>query len=284
MATLLRHTIPYYYFTGLIIIGLTLLWKPSQAQSMKKMVEILASDSLNGRGAATIYEKKAAAQIEKWMKDSRFTSLKQSFPCLKDTATNLIYIFNPLKRDSLILLTAHYDHLSPGSKKSKEILRRDQIHNGADDNASGVSVLIHISRQMKTLNRQYGYIIVFYSGHEEGLYGSAYFGKSKLMDSLKIARSVNLDMVGRMNPETRRVGVYSFRWQVNETLKNAAFKIYPYENMMGDGDVVINRNIPFLQLTTGIHEDYHRADDDANKINYKGMRRVSKILVNFLTH
>ena len=186
-----------------------------------------------------------------------------------------------------ILVGAHYDHLGYGGSGSMEAKEQGQIHNGADDNASGVAAVLELGAALATeaasgkpLNR--GVIFAFWSGEELGLLGSAYFAEHPLVPLTNIAACVNFDMVGRLRENKLSLqGVGSSgqwrRW-IEKRNVAAGFSLVLQDDPYLPTDVTsfYPRHIPVLNFFTGSHEDYHKASDDADKINYDGMERIVK--------
>lgn len=258
------------------------------------IISYLASDSLEGRAPATQGEKLAANYIIHYFEHVNLSTKKQkfffSFDNKTDTASNIIALLDNQK-DSTILLSAHYDHLGWGNKKSREILKKHQIHNGADDNASGVAIMLELAKWLASQkdSLQYNYVFVAYSAHELGLFGSKYFSESKEFQKLKLKMALNFDMVGRLNKinpilkigGTMRDTTYNLFIHQYENA-NLHFRLVDEQLLQSDAKFLYEKNIPTFTFTTGIHDDYHRASDDSNKINYKGLEITFSFLKELL--
>lgn len=183
-----------------------------------------------------------------------------------------------------IIIGGHYDHLGMGKEDSRYTDTVPQIHNGADDNASGTAAVIELARYfMNSSCKKHNYLFMNFSGEEKGLYGSSYFTKSSLFDTSKVAYMLNLDMVGRY--DTSKVGldiIGTGTSQVWDTLislnKPADLKIKSTKTGFEGSDQMsfYLKNIPVLFLFTGIHPDYHMPGDDADKINFNGETKIVK--------
>lgn len=260
----------------LLFIGANL-----QAQNFKKHIAYLASDSLHGRGPATVDEHKAAAYIKAQFKGRKTSTVFQKFPFERDSATNVLVFFD-CKKDSTIILSAHYDHLGMGSNKSKELVNRTGIYNGADDNASGVALVLETAKWLiKTKKHRYNYVFAFYSAHEAGLYGSAYFGQSALCENLKVRAVLNFDMVGRLDNAAKTLRVTGAktdavfdRYFESVQKKPLNFRYDDAFLLSSDLKPFAVKNLPTLGFSTGIHDDYHKKSDDEGKINYPGMELI----------
>jgi hypothetical protein len=152
------------------------------------------------------------------------------------------------------------------------------IHNGADDNASGVAALLEIAYEITTNPAKYNgnnYLFIAFSGEERGLWGSNYFCKNPTIDLKTVTYMLNMDMVGRLNSE-KKLAINgtgtSPTW--NEVLQGLATEvsIITSESGVGPSDHTsfYNVDIPVLHFFTGQHEDYHKPSDDVDKINLEG--------------
>jgi hypothetical protein len=180
-------------------------------------------------------------------------------------------------KDQVIVVGAHYDHLGYGHFSS--LAGEEAIHPGADDNASGVAALLMLAERMA--GRQVGRTVVFiaFAGEERGLLGSTHYVK-QLAETTRIAAMVNFDMVGRMEERT----LYAFgvgsadEWQpmVKDAAARAGLRLKTDRSPLGASDhATFNmRQVPAIHLFTGIHLDYHRPGDTADKINAEGGVRV----------
>ena len=178
-----------------------------------------------------------------------------------------------------VVMGAHYDHLGHGEDGGSLYTgKAPMIHNGADDNASGTAALIQLAIWVKKarLNR-YNYLFVHFSGEELGLLGSKAFTKRADIDSSHIAYMINMDMVGRLVDSTKALTVggvgTSAAWgKVIEILRKDGFNTKIDSSGIGPSDHTsfYEKGIPVLFFFTGIHSDYHKPSDDADKINYAG--------------
>lgn len=197
------------------------------------------------------------------------------------TGTNIAaYIDNHAKY--IVILGAHYDHLGHGEDGNSLNAKKDgQIHNGADDNASGTAALMQLAvRMSKSKLKAYNYLFISFSGEELGLLGSKAFVKEQKLDSTTIAYMINMDMVGRLNDSTHALTVggvgTSPVWTKVIDKSNPAFKIVYDSSGVGPSDHTsfYYQGIPVLFFFTGLHTDYHKPSDDADKINYEGEASV----------
>ena len=187
--------------------------------------------------------------------------------------------------DKTVVIGAHFDHLGWGGEGS---LYRDSIpsiHNGADDNASGVALLLYLAERVKDEpNAQSNYLFIGFSGEEKGLLGSNYFAKNPTIDLASINLMINMDMVGRLNEENtlavHGVGTSPRFKQMLFANNDFGLNIAEHESGVGPSDHTsfYLMDLPVLHFFTGQHEDYHKPSDDADKINYKGLETIGKYI------
>ncbi|HEX4145692.1 MAG TPA: M28 family peptidase [Pirellulales bacterium] len=188
-------------------------------------------------------------------------------------------------RDETIVIGAHYDHLGHGEPGSADP-GSHEIHNGADDNASGVAVLIEVARRLSERSDKLGRKIVFlaFTGEERGLLGSARYVRDPLVPLDKTVAMINMDMVGRLTDN--KLIVYGtdtaaeLEGLVQRLAKPLDFEILAKHGGFGPSDhsSFYARQIPVLHFFTGSHPDYHRPTDDFPKLNVDGMRRVGLLV------
>lgn len=192
-------------------------------------------------------------------------------------------------KEECIVLGAHYDHLGFGGPKSGS--RRPDtlaIHNGADDNASGVAAVLEIIEKLaanrKTLKRSI--LVVAFAAEEMGTLGSKYFTEHPPIALNNMKYMFNLDMVGRLNPETRGISLsgtgtaLGLSDMAENLAKNHGFTPALAPEGLGPSDHAsfYIKDIPVLSFMTSIHDDYHTPDDDADKINYVGQKMVADLV------
>ena len=183
-----------------------------------------------------------------------------------------------------VILGAHYDHLGRGEDgSSMEANSLGQIHNGADDNASGTAALMELASWVKKKKpHHYNYLFIHFSGEELGLLGSKAIVKDEHIDSTNASYMLNMDMVGRLNDSTHSLDMggigTSPAWSELLSKPNKEFKLVIDSSGVGPSDhsSFYHEGIPVLFFFTGQHKDYHKPSDDADKINYKGEVEVIK--------
>lgn len=297
-------------FLAMLVFSCKETKKQTVSISMKDDVSVLANDSLKGRKTGSDGEKKAAAYIAKRFEDiglqpkgtdgyyQKFTFKASKNPHQEaeftsqqndstETAQNVIaYLDN--NAENTVVIGAHYDHLGMGGEGS--LYREgDAIHNGADDNASGVAMMLHLADSLTTKDgpKNNNYLFIGFSGEEEGLLGSNYFVKNPTIDTKKVTYMINMDMVGRLNAENT-LAVYGvgtspiFKQTVHVNAED--LKIVENESGVGPSDHTsfYLADIPVLHFFTGQHEDYHKPSDDTEKVNFEGMEVVSNYIFSII--
>ena len=298
---------------SLLVFFLTLFACNKEYTPENKIIEdvsYLADDKLEGRKTGTEGEKKAAEYIANrfkslglegrgtngYFQDFTFKPKKDPHSEVKFTETNSdstitgrnILGFLDNNSSQTIVIGAHFDHLGRGSEGSLYRGEDKAIHNGADDNASGVAVMLNLASKLKETNKGNNYLFMAFSGEEMGLLGSNYFVKNATIDTDSINYMLNMDMVGRLKADST-LAVYGtgtspiFKHVVTATNDN--FKIVEHESGVGPSDhtsFYLN-DIPVLHFFTGQHEDYHKPSDDSDKLNYAGMDLISDFIYNIIT-
>jgi aminopeptidase YwaD len=186
------------------------------------------------------------------------------------------------------IIGAHYDHLGFGEDGNSLYRGTEKmIHPGADDNASGVAGMMELGRLLKKAKTlKSNYLFIAFSGEESGLIGSKYFTEYPTVPLSKISYMVNLDMIGRLNDSSHvlTIGGYGTSPQWSEligiTMNKKVFVLNADSSGTGPSDHTsfYLKNIPVLFFFTGIHPDYHKPTDLADKINYPGELQVIKMI------
>lgn len=264
-------------------------------ENLKNNVKYLASDELKGRLTGSEGEKKAAVFIEKNLKKSGLKTEIQNFeysvklnPHDENTSINtegrnvIGYLDN--KADKTIVIGAHYDHLGLNEHNHSTLANSaGQIHNGADDNASGVSTVLELARifSKNKTKENVNYVFVLFSGEEDGLIGSKKFAENVKTKYPNVISMINLDMVGRLNKDkvlnVGGVGTSPIFPDLVKKDKPAGFNLALDESGVGPSDHTsfYLKDIPVLFFFTGTHEDYHKPSDDTEKINFDGTRIIT---------
>ncbi len=241
--------------------------------------------------------RETAAQFLKDPSATLSIKLKTDIGERKRTGHNVIgYIDNGAA--TTVVLGAHYDHLGFGEDGNSMFRTGEkQIHNGADDNASGTAALIELGRLLKESKlKNNNYLLIAFSGEELGLYGSRYFTENPTIDLKSVNYMINMDMVGRLNDSTKvlTIGGYgtSPSWREAFYSINPEFQSLTHPFVLkfdssgtgpSDHTSFYRKDIPVLFYFTGLHTDYHKPSDDADKINYNGERMIVEHIVKTIT-
>jgi aminopeptidase YwaD len=189
-----------------------------------------------------------------------------------------------------IILGAHYDHLGYGEDHNSLFTGSiPQIHNGADDNASGTAALIELGKLVKRSKlKNNNYLFIAFSGEELGLFGSKYFTEHPTIDLARANYMINMDMVGRLNDSTHGLSIGGYGtsplWgqELSENDKFLKIKFDSSGSGPSDHTSFYRKDIPVLFFFTGAHSDYHKPTDDADRINYAGEVVVLKYIYNVI--
>lgn len=276
-------------------------------KTVKKHVTFLASDKLEGRGTGTAGEKKAAAYIAKQFKKAglsakgtngwfhEFTFKKSSDPHGANhdgPAVNTQNVVGYLDNGAeyTIVIGAHYDHLGLGyDHNSLDANPEGKIHNGADDNASGVAGVIELARHYSKngIKEAHNFLFICFSGEELGLIGSKKFTEMPTIDLKKVSFMVNMDMIGRLNEQNKLViGGVGTSPSFVPLLDGIKIDIGIKKDSAGvgpsDHTSFYLKGIPVLFAFTGQHTDYHKPSDDADKLNYSGEVKIFNLMTTII--
>ena len=272
----------------------------TQPKSLKKHISYLASDELQGRLTGSKGEELAANYLVKELKslgvkpydgknyiqkfDYKVRLNPHDSTQIKQNSGKNVVGFLDNKATKTILIGAHYDHLGLNEHNhSSKPNSKGEIHNGADDNASGVAAVLELARMYakNKTNEKVNYLFAFFSGEEDGLIGSKQLANVLKNNHPNIISMINLDMIGRLN-EMKNLTVGGIGTNPNfksivERNKPAGFAVTLDESGMGPSDHTsfYLKNIPVLFFFTGTHADYHKPSDDEEKINYYGVRNIT---------
>jgi Peptidase family M28/PDZ domain/PA domain len=197
---------------------------------------------------------------------------------------------DPKLKDQFIILGAHFDHLGMGGPGSgSRALDTIGIHHGADDNASGVAMMLELAEKFANTKGSHkrSILCLSFSGEEEGLLGSKHFVDDPGIDLSKVNVMINMDMVGRLNEANNlQIGGVGTATGLKEIVfadtDTSIIKLSLSEEGYGPSDhsSFYGKNIPVLFYFTGAHMDYHTPTDTWEKINYKGMVEISGLIFN----
>ena len=260
-------------------------YSQTRQDRLTEHVYYFASDSLHGRAAGSEDAAKAAAYIVDEFESIGLKPLYDDWymPFTTNGANykNVVAVIegnDPALKDQYIVLGAHYDHLG---------IKKGEIYNGADDNASGTAAVIEIARalypQRESLKRSV--VIAAFDAEELGLYGSTALAHRMIdKDSLDVRLMMSIDMVGwyKATGQLSMMGVATIRngKKVLESDKiNLKFTRFEWSPVTAtDTEGFAKRHVPTLAVSTGLKSPYHKPEDDADLIDYEGLDKVTDYL------
>lgn len=274
-------------------------------KNLKKHIEYLASDKMKGRETGKPGSHKAAKYIEKHFKKYGLQpkgeqGFRQSFEAkirrvkvqdsLRQSDNIIGFIDN--KAPYTIVIGAHYDHLGYGTiGGTRDSLGVGKLHNGADDNASGVAGLLELARHYASNGEKEALNLLFigFGAEELGLVGSRYYTENPTLPLNEVHWMLNMDMIGRYQPEQGLAiigyGTSSAFPKIFEGI-SSPLKFHTSKDGNGGSDQTsfYKKNIPVLFFHTGGHDDYHKPSDDAHKIDYKALEEILNIEMKVIDH
>lgn len=191
--------------------------------------------------------------------------------------------FIPGKTEEIIILGAHYDHLGLGSNGSLAADLKGQIHNGADDNASGTAGLLQLAEEFATGSPRRGLLFIAFAGEELGLLGSRYYVEHPTIPLEDTMAMLNMDMIGRSDGDLLIGGVGTaseFRTLLDEIQETSSLEFSYSDSLRGSSDHLsfVSKRIPVLFFFSGLHRDYHRPSDDWERIKVAATREIIDVV------
>jgi hypothetical protein len=266
-------------------------------------IQVLADDAFEGREGGRRGGRAASSYIEQEIMPLGLVpagaekSYFQSFPTRFGTLRNVLIMIpgsDPVLQSEMIVVGAHYDHVGYGNKRNS-FGPFGYVHNGADDNASGVAGLIKIAETLAELSDpcRRTILLAFWDGEEQGLLGSKYFIKNPpdCIQDKKIIFSINLDMIGRLRRKQLNVfgarsatGLETLVTHANNRREKESLELIFNWDITPDSDhyPFLKAEVPTLMFHTGLHPDYHRPSDDAHLINIEGIEPVLEVTLQTL--
>lgn len=287
----------FYYLLFFVLMVFISKAQEVEIKQLKKHVYFLASDKMKGRGTGSKQNQKVAKYIANEFKKLKLlpkgnNGYYQEFeakvkrvvvPDSIRKAQNVIGFLDN-QSNKTIVIGAHYDHLGEGKQGSSKAENSfGIIHNGADDNASGIAGLLELARiySKNDITEPVNFLFIAFGAEELGLVGSRYFVENPTINLTNIHWMLNMDMIGRLNKESgvSIIGYGSspeFEQIFNLIDKSNYVKFFTgYEGRGGsDQTSFYEKDIPVLFFHTGGHEDYHKPTDDANKIDYVSLKSI----------
>ena len=258
---------------------------------IKRHVDVLASDAFEGRDAGSRGGRAASTYLVEQLRRYPLKPAGQDegyYQPLSNGFRNVLAMIegsDPKLKDEVILVCAHYDHVGYGTSRTS-YGPIGLVHHGADDNASGTAGLLEVTEALTRLQPRprRSILIAFFDGEEQGLLGSEHFVEHPPVPLNRIKLMINLDMIGRLTDNT--VTVFGTRTSpglrriVSESNQESDLMLKFTRELKQNSDhhTFFARNIPILMLHTGLHGDYHRPSDTAEKIDSAGVRKISQLL------
>ncbi len=269
--------------------GLNAAMATIQERDLARHVNALADDTLEGREAGTRGGRAAAGYLVRLLKSygvepaGEGGSYYQVFgPGFRNILGKLPGS-DPTLAQQVIVIGAHYDHVGYGTE-TNSYGPTGYIHNGADDNGSGTAGLLELIQAFSQMQPQpkRTLLFAFWDAEEKGLLGSKHWVANPTLPLRQISLVLNMDMIGRV--KDRKVEVYGTRSTFGlrslvsqSNLENLDLEFTWEMKENSDHFSFYERGIPVLMLHSGLHDDYHRPSDDADKINTQGMLDLTRI-------
>ena len=264
------------------------------ADDLQSHVNVLADDSFEGREAGSRGGRAAAGYLAKALSDRGLAggahggSYYQPFGAGYRNVLGILEGTDETLKHEYVLLGAHFDHVGYGNHTNSNG-PVGYVHNGADDNASGVAGLLEIIDAVRLLPQglRRSLLVAFWDGEEKGLLGSWHWVRQPTVSLPQVKFTINMDMIGRL--QKNRVEVHGARTMagMRQALalanQTSALEMDFHWQMKDNSDhfPFFSRNIPVLMVHTGLHNDYHTPRDDAHMLDSEGMAKVSKMLFDF---
>lgn len=283
-----------------IIACLLLFSSYAFAQQYQEHVYFLSNNSMKGRGTGSKEAEKAAKFIKKKFKKYGLApkgtrGYYQGFEAkvrrvvvpdsIRDSKNVIGFLDNNAAKT--VVIGAHYDHIGEGKQGSlKDSTAYGKIHNGADDNASGVAGLLELARyfSQNDVKEPVNFLFISFGAEELGLVGSRYFVNNPTIDLKSVHFMLNMDMIGRFNAD-RGVSIIGYGSSPEfeamfETIdRTQHVKFYTgYEGRGGsDQTSFYEKDIPVMFFHTGGHPDYHKPTDDPDKVDYESLAGIVEL-------
>ena len=276
-----------------MLLSSSMVFSQTALNRIKQDIFVLASDSLMGRSAGTKYGDKAAKYIFSRFEENGMKPKYQSIK-INSTEKNIYAVIegsDPILKNEFIIMGAHYDHLGYKTKTKSGIIDTI-VYNGADDNASGTSLVLELGRMIAKNKGDFrrSVVIIAFDSEETGLNGSTYFANSEdRYNDVIIAKNtklmMSLDMVGWLKQSKKLtisgIGLLDNPYQYFNKLnldgdKAIKFKDFSRSIFTGSDHLpFLYKNIPAFHVTTGIKSPYHKPEDDADLIDCEGILELT---------
>jgi hypothetical protein len=285
----------------------------AQEYDFGRHLNYLAADSLNGRLAGSREDSLTADYIRAELRSYGYRPLCeggwQNFDCVMSKtiaegmqlervnarSRNVVMMLVPHNKSMTtelfpesIVIGAHFDHLGTGGVNSgSRTPHINAVHNGADDNASGVAMILELAKRLSQDDRplKRNILIVAFGAEEQGLVGSKYFIEHIPEEAGNVVMMINFDMIGRLdslrNFHVGGIGTFDGAEQLVRSITNPdSLKFVISHDGYGSSDHLpfYANGVPVLYFHTGVHFDYHTPSDKIEKINYAGMKSIADLV------
>ena len=278
-----------------------LIYRQSASSAGLPIIQItheIANDIINNNDKtitsliSIIDQKLASSSFELERKVSANVNLKFE----KEIATNVVGFIegtDPILNKEYIIIGAHYDHLGYGGHMSGSLNPDSlQIHNGADDNASGTAGVLELTHKLAVNKNLLGrsIVAVCFDAEEKGLLGSKFYSQNPTKNLEQTSIMINMDMIGRLDDNPITVGGVGSAKLLSKTidnvLQNHTLKIDKDMSSVdfgrSDHASFYREDIPVLFFFTGAHQDYHKPSDDWDKIDYQGEKEILNFIYDLI--
>jgi hypothetical protein len=261
------------------------------AAELQDHVATLADDVFEGRAVGSRGGRAAAQYIVRQLRASRLTpaGVEDGYfqPCDRG-GRNILALWpgsDPVLKNEFIVVGAHYDHVGDG-RLGHANGPIGYIYNGADDNASGCAALLETIEALSDagVDTRRSILFAFWDGEEMGMVGSNHWFDAPTIPPSAIRLAINIDMIGRLRNgrlevDGTRTG-YGLRRFLSRADDDSTWLDFSWElTANSDHWPFLEHRIPVVLLHTGVHPDYHRPSDDADKINHAGLESVTRYLL-----
>lgn len=264
-------------------------------QDLARHINTLASDTLEGRAAGSDGGRAAGNYIVQQLRRLKLRPGGRDGDFYQEFSDrgyrNILAVLpgsDPELKDEFVLVGAHYDHVGLGTKTTSRG-PLGQIHNGADDNASGTAAVLEMAEALSSIQPtvlRRSIVIAFWDAEELGLLGSKHWMTAPTIPVPAIRLVINIDMVGRLKDRRLIVfgsrtgtGLRGFASQHNAPMPGPFKLVFNWDLIPNsDHHPFCKRGIPVLMLHTGLHDDYHRPSDDVDRLDIAGLRDITRLL------
>jgi len=261
------------------------------ASDLQTHVDYLADDVFEGREAGSRGGRAAGVYLTQQLEKRNLRGMGDDggyFQPFGKGFRNILAILpgsDPELKDEIVVVGGHYDHVGYGDR-TNSFGPFGYVHNGADDNASGVAGLLEVIDAFLSAGvvPRRSILFAFWDGEEKGLVGSKHWVANPSIPLGRVVAAINLDMIGRM--KNNKLEVYGTRTAqglrrlVSESNTESQLELDFSWEMKSNSDhhTFFAKSIPVLMLHTGLHDDYHRPSDDAHLVNSEGMQQAARLM------